>query len=97
MSSIHDSEVFQSSWTSWSSKIIALGIVECSQRIAGCIQASRYSQVYSSKSAASPTGSASGARRERTNSSVCGETSSAYTWSPISSSSRGHASRVLVA
>ena len=31
----HSSDVFQSSWTSWSSKIIALGTVESSQRITG--------------------------------------------------------------
>ncbi len=41
MSSIHASEVFQSSWTSWSSKIIAEGIVDISQRIAAGVQASR--------------------------------------------------------
>ena len=31
----HSIDVFQSSWTSWSSKIIALGTVESSQRITG--------------------------------------------------------------
>jgi hypothetical protein len=35
------SEVFQSSWTSWSSKIIALATVESSQRSEGSRQASR--------------------------------------------------------
>jgi hypothetical protein len=33
--------VFQSSRMSWSSKIIALGSVESSQRLAGSVQASR--------------------------------------------------------
>jgi hypothetical protein len=34
-------DVFQSSWTSWSSKIIAVGTVENIQRIVGSLQASR--------------------------------------------------------
>jgi hypothetical protein len=37
----HATDVFQSSWTSWSSKIIADGTVESSQRIVGWPQASR--------------------------------------------------------
>ena len=41
ISSFHDCEVFQSSRTSWSSKIIALGTVDSSQRFAGSVHASR--------------------------------------------------------
>ncbi len=41
MSSSHFSETFQSSCTSWSSKIIEDGTVESSQRIAGSDQLSR--------------------------------------------------------
>ena len=44
-------EVFQSSRTSWSSKIIDVGTVDSSQRTSGSLQDSWYSQVYSSKSA----------------------------------------------
>jgi hypothetical protein len=40
MSSIHDSDVFQSSCTSWSSNSITVGTVECSQRSIGCDHAS---------------------------------------------------------
>ena len=39
--STHACDVFQSSITSWSSKIIAEGTVESSQRIGGSVQASR--------------------------------------------------------
>ena len=39
-SSSHASEMFQSSWTSWSSKIIIVETVERSQRIAGSLQLS---------------------------------------------------------
>ena len=39
ISSFHAREVFQSSRMSWSSKIIALGSVESSQRLAGSDQA----------------------------------------------------------
>ena len=74
----HASEMFQSSWTSWSSKIMALETVDSSQRSAGSLQLSRYSDVYSSKS---PTSSGGGlswpSRREAMNSFVAGETSSA--------------------
>ena len=35
------SEMFQSSWTSWSSKIMVLGTVESSQRMSGSLQDSR--------------------------------------------------------
>ena len=35
--------MFQSSWTSWSSKIIAVETVDSSQRIVGSPQLSRYS------------------------------------------------------
>ena len=40
MSCRHDFEVFQSSVTSWSSKIIDDGIVESSQRTCGSVQLS---------------------------------------------------------
>ena len=40
MSETHEREMFQSSWTSWSSKIIEVETVESSQRIAGSDQAS---------------------------------------------------------
>ena len=62
------SDVFQSSWTSWSSKIIAEGTVESSQRIVGSPHDSRYRRVYSSKSATVSPGGTSGSRRERMNS-----------------------------
>jgi hypothetical protein len=39
-SSTHLADVFQSSMTSWSSKIMADGTVESSQRIGGSLQAS---------------------------------------------------------
>ncbi len=42
------SEAFQSSRTSWSSKIMALGTVDSSQRLASSDQASRYRWAYSS-------------------------------------------------
>src|SRR5579864_1596825 len=51
-------EVFQSSCTSWSSKIIAVGMTEKSQRTSGSLQASRYRAQYSSKSAISSSGAA---------------------------------------
>ena len=41
MSRTQASEMFQSSWTSWSSKIIVLGTVASSQRMSGSLQASR--------------------------------------------------------
>jgi hypothetical protein len=41
ISSTHSSDVFQSSITSWSSKIIAEGTVDSSQRIGGSVHASR--------------------------------------------------------
>ena len=74
---IHASEMFQSSWTSWSSKIIALETVDSSQRSAGSLQLSRYSDVYSSKSPTSSGGGPSGPRRDAMSSFVSGETSSA--------------------
>jgi hypothetical protein len=40
ISSSHAIEVFQSSWMSWSSKIIAEGTVDSSQRIASSPQVS---------------------------------------------------------
>ena len=73
----HSIDVFQSSWTSWSSKIIALGTVESSQRMYGSPHDSRYRRVYSSKSATVSPGGTSGSRRERMNSRTPGETSSA--------------------
>ena len=42
-------EVFQSSMTSWSSKIIAVGTVDSSQRTAESVHASKYRRQYSSK------------------------------------------------
>ena len=77
ISSTQSIDVFQSSMTSWSSKIIADGTVESSQRIGGSLHASRYSRVYSSKSAIVSPGGLLVSRRERMNSSVSGETSSA--------------------
>ena len=41
ISSIQESEMFQSSWTSWSSKIIVDGTVESSQRMSGSDHDSR--------------------------------------------------------
>ena len=49
-------DVFQSSWTSWSSKIIAVGTVDSSQRTAGSVHESWYRRQYSSKSATSSPG-----------------------------------------
>jgi hypothetical protein len=51
-------EVFQSSTTSWSSKIITDGTVDSSQRTSGSAQLSWYSRAYPAKSAA-PSGSRS--------------------------------------
>ena len=70
-------EVFQSSLMSWSSKIIAVGTVDSSQRRTGSPQASQYSRVYSSKSATSSPGGRLTSRRERMNSCTCSEVSSA--------------------
>ena len=70
-------EVFQSSMTSWSSKIIAVGTVDSSQRTAGSHHASRYRRQYSSKSEICRPGGTSTSRRARMNSSVAGATSSA--------------------
>ena len=47
----HEAEMFQSSCTSWSSKIIDDGTVDSNQRTFGSVHDSWYSQVYSSKSA----------------------------------------------
>ena len=41
ISAIHESEMFQSSWTSWSSKIIVEGTAESSQRMSGSDHDSR--------------------------------------------------------
>ena len=46
----HDHEVFQSSRMSWSSKIIAEGTVDSTQRMTASLHASRYSSAYSTKS-----------------------------------------------
>ena len=54
-----DSDVFQSSRRSWSSSSMPVGTVDSSQRTAGGVQASWYSQVYSSKSWISSTTSGS--------------------------------------
>ena len=48
MASSHESDVFQSSCTSWSSQIIDVDTVERNQRIAGSSQDSQYRRVYSS-------------------------------------------------
>jgi hypothetical protein len=77
MSRTQSCEVFQSSWTSWSSKTMADGTVESSQRMWGCDHDSRYRRVYSSKSATVSPGGTSGSRRERMNSRTSGDTSSA--------------------
>jgi hypothetical protein len=70
-------EVFQSSWTSWSSKIIALGTVDSSQRSTGSPHDSQYRRVYSSKSATSWPGGWPVSRRELMNARTPGEVSSA--------------------
>ena len=49
----HAAEVFQSSCTSWSSKIIAVGTTESSQRTDGSVHASQYRKQYSAKFATS--------------------------------------------
>jgi hypothetical protein len=69
--------MFQSSWTSWSSKIIAVPSVESSHRITGSPHDSQYSRVYSSKSATCSPGGSLVSRRARMNSRTSGETSSA--------------------
>jgi hypothetical protein len=100
MSRTHDAEMFQSSIMSWSSKIMALGTVLNSQRSISGDHDSRYSHVYSSKSATTPSGIASvgascprvaaSSRRRSIRRDVDGDDSSAYTWSPASSSNCGH-------
>jgi hypothetical protein len=92
-----DREVFQSSCTSWSSKIIAVGTVDSSQRTSGSVHDSAYSQVYSSKSATCPRGGGfiplvprRAASRVAIRAWVPGVVSSAYTWSPSISSRSGH-------
>ncbi len=77
MSVTHVFDVFQSSWTSWSSKIIDDGTVESSQRMYGSPHDSQYRRVYSSKSATVSPGGTSGSRRERMKSRTPGDTSSA--------------------
>ena len=75
--STHVFDVFQSSWTSWSSKIIADGTVESSQRMCGSDHDARYSQVYSSKFATVSYGGSSTSRAARSCSRTSGGTSSA--------------------
>lgn len=78
MSSIQAREMFQSSMTSWSSKIIIEGSEASSQRSSsGWPQASRYSRVYSSKSATSSPGGREVSRRARMKARVRGEALSA--------------------
>ena len=77
MCSTQAAEVFQSSLMSWSSKIIAVGTADSSQRSTGSPQASQYSRVYSSKSATSRPGGWRGSRRERMNACTSSEVSSA--------------------
>jgi hypothetical protein len=62
--------MFQSSETSWSSKIMADGTVDKSHLIAGSFHESQYRRVYSSKSATSSPGGFFVSRRERMNSRV---------------------------
>src|SRR3954468_3406505 len=69
----HAHEVFQSSLTSWSSKIIAVGIVDSSQRTERSPHDSQYRRVYSSKSAISTPGFSSVERRSRMNRAAPGE------------------------
>src|SRR6478736_5860577 len=90
-SSTQASEMFQSSLSSWSSKIIADGTVASSQRMSGSDHDSRNSCVYSSKSAMASPGGSAVSRRASMNAAVSGGTSSAYTWSPSSSNPSGHA------
>src|SRR3954469_7285386 len=77
MSVRHSCEVFQSSRTSWSSKIIDVGTVESSQRTAGSHQASKYRWQYSSKSATSLPGGTLVFRRVASHSCVAPVVSSA--------------------
>ena len=77
MCSTQAAEVFQSSLMSWSSKIIAVGTVDSSQRSTGSPQASQYSRVYSSKSATSRPGGRPTSRRERMKACTFSEVSSA--------------------
>src|SRR5919202_431209 len=76
MSRTQSVDVFQSSWTSWSSKIIAVGSVESSQRTAGSDHESRYRRQYSSKSATWSPGGTAGSRRDAMNCAVAGGSSS---------------------
>src|SRR3954468_1816642 len=82
ISRTHSADVFQSSCTSWSSKIIALDTVESSQRIVGSDHESRERCVYSSKSATSSYGGWVASRLVTMKSRVRGATWAAYTWSP---------------
>ena len=77
MCSTQAAEVFQSSLMSWSSKIMAVGTVDSSQRMTGSPQVSQYSRVYSSKSATSRPGGRVVSRRERMNARTSSEVSSA--------------------
>ncbi len=73
----HVADVFQSSWTSWSSKIIAPGTSARNGAISGSVHELRYSSQYSVKSATSSPGPIDVSRRARMNASVSGSTSSA--------------------
>ncbi len=77
ISRTQDSEMFQSSWTSWSSNTIVLGTVDSSQRRSGSLHDSRCRRVYSSKSATCSPGGCETSRRLRMNARVSGDTSSA--------------------
>ena len=79
MSATHACEMFQSSWTSWSSKIMVLGTVESSHRMSGSLHDSRCRRVYSSKFATSPGGGVStlSSAWALMNSAVSGDISSA--------------------
>ena len=70
-------EMFQSSRTSWSSKIIEVGIVDNSHRTSASVHDSEYSQVYSSKSATCSRAPAVTSRRRRMRSWVAADVSSA--------------------
>ncbi len=72
-----ESEVFQSSRRSWSSKIIELGSVDSSHRTCGSDHDSSYSQVYSSKSRTWSPGGSVMSRRARIRRRVLSEVSSA--------------------
>ena len=77
ISRTHSSDVFQSSWMSWSSKIIAVGTVLSSQRTLGSDHESSYRRQYSWKSATCSPGGTLVSRRCAIHFAVRGGTSSA--------------------